>query len=135
MKIARDHGEDVSKAIDDGLSSFNRGAIGASGSTPVNVTVRDDDGAIRGGVVGRVFLDSFHISTVWIDDRLRGQGHGKAMMELAEAEGRRHGATNVWLNTLSWQARPFYESLGYSCFGEMPVLNGTERRYFMLKLL
>jgi ribosomal protein S18 acetylase RimI-like enzyme len=135
MKIARDHGEEVAKAIDDGLSSFNRKAVGTSDSTPVNVTVRDDDGAIKGGIVGRVFLDSLYISTVWIDDALRGQGHGKAMMELAEAEGRGHGATIAWLNTLSWQARPFYESLGYRCFAEMPILGGRQRRYFMMKEL
>jgi len=37
------------------------------------------------------------------------------------------------LYTLSWQARPFYEKLGYRVFGEMPFADGAHRRYFMRK--
>jgi ribosomal protein S18 acetylase RimI-like enzyme len=133
MKIARDHGEDVEKAVEAGLSAFNARVVGSAAPTAVNISVRDESGAIRGGVVARVWLDQLYVSLVWIDDALRGQGHGKAMLELAEAEGRSHGARQVWLNTLSWQARPFYESLGYICFGEMTLLGGTQQRYFLRK--
>jgi hypothetical protein len=45
------------------------------------------------------------------------------------------GAKIAWLYTLSWQARPFYENLGYRAFGEMPFHDGGYRRYFMRKEL
>ena len=43
------------------------------------------------------------------------------------------GAVQSWLHTLSWQARPFYERLGYILIGEMPLGGGKHRRYFMRK--
>jgi GNAT superfamily N-acetyltransferase len=133
LKIAIDPGEDVAKAVEAGLTEFNVRTMGTPEPIPVQVSVRDDGGAIKGGIVGRVWLDTLYISLVWNDDSLRGQGHGRAMMALAEAEGRKHGAAQSWLYTLSWQARPFYESLGYACFGEMSFGNGEHRRYFMRK--
>ncbi len=104
MRIARDTGEDVAKAVADGLTAFNRKVIGDFESVPVNVSVRDDDGKIVGGVVGSFSFDTLYISLVWLDDSLHGQGAGRAMMELAETEGRALGATQSWLYTLSWQA-------------------------------
>jgi GNAT superfamily N-acetyltransferase len=133
LKIAIDPGEDVAKAVEAGLTEFNVRTMGTPEPIPVQVSVRDDSGTIRGGGVGRVWLDALYISLVWIDDSLRGGGHGRAMMDCAEAEGRKHGATKSWLYTLSWQARPFYESLGYVCFGEMSFGAGQHRRYFMQK--
>jgi GNAT superfamily N-acetyltransferase len=134
LRIALDQSEqDVEKAVGEGLQAFNASVVGLSEAVPIIVSVRDDDGAIKGGIVGRVWLDTLYLSHVWIDDTLRGKGHGKAMMDVAEAEGRKHGAIQSWLNTLSWQARPFYESLGYSCFGEMPMVHGKHRRYFLRK--
>lgn len=132
MKIAVDEGKEVADAIDAGLKAFNARVAGTSDPVPVQVSVRDESGAIRGGVVGRVWMQALYIGTVWIDDALRGKGHGKTMMVAAEAEGRRLGATQVWLHTLSWQARPFYEALGYVCFGEMPFGDG-HFRHFMRK--
>ena len=35
------------------------------------------------------------------------------MMKLAEEEAIRRGCVGVWLDTHSFQARPFYEKLGY----------------------
>ncbi|MBS0470537.1 MAG: GNAT family N-acetyltransferase [Proteobacteria bacterium] len=134
MRIAVDPGEDVAPALDAGLKAFNERIADTSDPQQVQVSVRDDGGKIVGGVVGRVWMGSFYIGTVWIDDSLRGKGHGKAMLEMAEAEGRRLGAKMVWLHTLSWQARPFYEALGYDCFGEVPV-SGGHFRYFMRKTL
>lgn len=135
MKIALDDGKDVEKAVEDGLTAFNRRVAGTGEPIPVNVTVRDDAGIIVGGIVARVWMETLYIGLVWIDDPLRGKGHGKAMMDMVEARGREVGATNVWLNTLSWQARPFYEALGYTCFGEMPISSGQHHRYFMRKEL
>jgi GNAT superfamily N-acetyltransferase len=135
VQIARDDSEAVAKAVEDGLSAFNNRIVGSTAPIPVQIAVRDDSGTIRGGIVARIWLDTLYVNLVWIDDALRGHGHGKAMMEMVEAEGRKHGATQVWLNTLSWQARPFYEQLGYACFGEMPVANGKHKRYFLQKAL
>lgn len=133
MKIAIDDSPELPKAIQDGLAAYNHEAVGHSEPKPLNVSVRDDTGAIKGGVVARFNFDTVYIDLVWLDDALRGQGQGRAMIELVEAEARKLGARQSWLYTLSFQARPFYETLGYKVFGEMPYMDGKHRRYFMRK--
>jgi GNAT superfamily N-acetyltransferase len=130
-----DDSADVAKAIRDGLSEFNRKEAGVGDSTPCNVAVRDEAGNLVGGVIARINLDTVYIDHVWIGENLRGGGHGHAMMELVEDKARKLGARLAWLYTLSWQARPFYEKLGYRVFGEMPFGGGKHRRYFMRKEL
>ncbi len=55
------------------------------------------------------------------------------MMLLAEAEAKRLGAREAWLYTMSFQARPFYETLGYAQFAELDWLDGRHKRHFMRK--
>ena len=45
------------------------------------------------------------------------------------------GACLAWLETFDWQARPFYEHLGYAVFAELPHDNGRHARYFLKKAL
>jgi GNAT superfamily N-acetyltransferase len=135
VTIDYDDSADTAKAIRDGLTEFNHKAVNFPEPIPVNVAVRDGDGALRGGIVARVALDTVYIDIVWIDDALRGGGHGRIMMERVEEKARALGAKLAWLYTLSWQARPFYEKLGYRVFGEMPFADGAHQRYFMRKEL
>lgn len=135
LTIEEDDSEEAARAVRDGLTAFNRKAVNFPDPIPANVVVRDNDGNIRGGVVGRVAHDTVYIDLVWLDDALRGEGLGRAMLEQAENRARRLGARIAWLYTLSWQARPFYERLGYTVFGEMPFADGAHRRFFMRKNL
>jgi ribosomal protein S18 acetylase RimI-like enzyme len=54
-----------------------------------------------------------------IPDALRGSGLGSAIMREAEAVARRRGCIGVWLDTYSFQARGFYERLGYEVVGSI----------------
>jgi ribosomal protein S18 acetylase RimI-like enzyme len=134
--IAIDDNADTAKAVQQGLEAFNREIIGMEiVVAPLILAVRDENGKLCGGIVARTYTDSLYFDTVWVDQALRGAGHGRAMMMKAEDEGRRRGARHAWLATLSWQARPFYEKLGYRVFGEIPLLDGKHTRYFMQKQL
>jgi GNAT superfamily N-acetyltransferase len=133
VTIAFDDSAETAKAIRDGLTEFNRKAVNFPEPTPVNVAVRDASGALHGGVVARVTHDTLYIDIVWIDEVLRGGGHGRAMSEQVEGKARALGARIAWLYTLSWQARPFYEKPGYRVFGEMPFADAAHHRYFMRK--
>jgi GNAT superfamily N-acetyltransferase len=137
MKIAveDDQGGEIFKVLVEDLIAFNQMTAGVGRGEPVVVTVRDDDGTLRGAVWGRVNADSAYFDIVVLDAPLRRQGRGRAMMAAAEDEARRRGARDVWLYTLSWQARPFYEKLGYRCFAELPYMGGRHKRLFMTKTL
>jgi GNAT superfamily N-acetyltransferase len=133
INLSYDDSVEVANAIRDGLIQYNRKVAGLGDPVPINVAVRDESGQVRGGVVARFSLDTLYVDLVWIDETLRGGGHGRAMIELVEEKARTLGAGQAWLYTLSWQARPFYERLGYRVFAEMSFGNG--RRYFMRKEL
>jgi ribosomal protein S18 acetylase RimI-like enzyme len=130
-----DESSDTFQALLEGMKAFNKAAVGVGGAQKFNVALREENGHIVGGVAATLAADSLYLDVVWNDDSVRGQGHGRAMMEKIEAEGRRRGAHYAWLYTMSWQARPFYEKLGYACVGEMPFLDGRHRQYVMWKRL
>jgi len=56
-------------------------------------------------------------------------------MKRAEAEAIARGCRGAWLDTFAFQARPFYEQLGYTCFGELNDYPTGFARYFMNKAL
>jgi hypothetical protein len=55
-------------------------------------------------------------------------------MAQAEARAVERGYHSAWLDTFSFQARGFYERLGYQQFGSL-VYPPFHKRHFMKKLL
>jgi hypothetical protein len=47
----------------------------------------------------------------------------------------RRGCVGVWLDTFSFQARGFYEKLGYRVFGEVADYPPGHTRHFLKKSL
>jgi GNAT superfamily N-acetyltransferase len=52
-----------------------------------------------------------------------------------EAEARTRGCRQMWLDTYAFQARAFYERLGFSPFGQIDGPTPVFPRYFMQKQL
>jgi len=128
-----DADEAVQRALIAGMREFNAQATGGLQSHKIAAAVRGEDGALHGGVIGRLAGDSVYMEIVWNDDTVRGTGLGREMMLLAEDRARALGAREAWLYTMSFQAKPFYEKLGYTQFAELPWLGGVHKRHFMRK--
>ena len=56
-------------------------------------------------------------------------------MHEAEAEAVRRGCASAYLDTFDFQARPFYERLGYQLFGQLDDFPPGGSRYFLRKRL
>lgn len=69
-----------------------------------------------GGLWGRMIYGSLSVYLLFIPEALRGQGWGTALMQRAEAEPVAQGCRGVLLDTFSFQARPFYERLGFHVY-------------------
>jgi GNAT superfamily N-acetyltransferase len=80
-------------------------------------------------------MNVLFIRTLWIDERFRGNGHGKALIESIEGEARRFGAVRSYLDTLSVQAPDFYRDCGYETFGTIEGYPGGVTRYWFTKAL
>lgn len=122
-------------AVSDGLLRFNEGELGPSGARALSVFVRGPQGDVQAGLVGRTVFGWLFIEKVWVDESLRGQGVGRALVERAETEARARGCTNAWLDTYNPQAHELYRRLGYEPFGQIDDYVGSRTRFFLRKSL
>lgn len=121
--------------IRSGLSSYNRSRIPEKQYVPLVFTLFDPKGEFAGGLTGYTAYGWLFVDDLWIAEAARGKGQGRGLLLAAEAEARKRGCRNAWLDTFSFQARDFYERLGYSIFGELEDFPPGHRRYFMRKSL
>lgn len=120
--------------IRNGLREYNA-RFTEEGYAPLYVFLRDGDGTLVGGLLGDTYWGWLAIHIVWIDERYRGQNYGERLIAVAEEEARQRGCAHVQLDTLSFQARPFYEKQGYRVYGSLadfPAGSGHVR-YYMTK--
>lgn len=86
---------------------------------PLEVVLLDEAGGCVGGVIAGTRWEWLEVSLVWLAEEARGQDWGTRLMEAAEAEAHRRGCRWSRLNTFSFQARGFYEKLGYRVVGQV----------------
>lgn len=81
---------------------------------PYSVFIFDADQKVVGGISGVTFYGSLYVDALWVTAKLRGKGWGSKLMEEAHKIGKERGSTFATLNTMDWEALPFYQKLGYS---------------------
>jgi GNAT superfamily N-acetyltransferase len=128
------HPNDIT-AIVNGLAEFNRGQTGGAMPEYLLVTVRDAHGSVVGGLFGATYLGWLQVQCVWLPDALRGHRYGTELMVLVENEALRRGCKQVFLETYSFQALPFYEKCGYAIHSRMPDFPVGGARYALTKSL
>ena len=118
-----------------GLRQHNEEHLSGAGDTTFAVFLRGPEGTILGGLLAKAGRGWLHINTLWVDRSVRGQGYGAQLMAAAEAEALRRGCHSAYLDTFSFQARPFYERCGYEVFGTLEDFPAGHQRFFMRKTL
>ncbi len=79
----------------------------------IRLFVRNDSGEIVGGLLASVNMHCLAIQILWIEENLRHQGLGKALVLKAEEMAREAGASQAIVETTRFQAPHFYEKLGF----------------------
>lgn len=82
--------------------------------------VRDQNNKVIGGLLGLVNMHCLVIQIVWIEESYRGQGIGEDLVQQCEAKGIELGALQCIVETTDFQAKPFYERLGYAVIASVP---------------
>ena len=119
------------RAVLAGLRAYNTKQVGRIDHVPLSITLRD----VVGGVIGDTHLGWLFVQFFWIDEKYRGKGFGKRLIDAAEGEARKRGVKNVYLDTFSFQAPEFYEKLGYREFGRLKDYPAGHYRSWMTKAL
>ena len=117
------------------LFEFNESKVGPSNSKPVLVAIRDADGLVVGGLSGQTSRGWLFTHFLVVPEAMRGLGVGKKVLNMAETEAINRGCIGAWLDTFEFQARGFYEKMGYSCFGQINDYPSGFSRFFMKKSL
>jgi len=102
---------------------------------PVAFFVKTDDGEILGGLLGAIWAKRLYVSILAMQQPFRSKGYGTDLMNRAEQYAIERGCTDSWLSTFSFQARPFYEQLGYRLFGTLDNYPDSHSLFFMTKHL
>ncbi len=125
---------EVRAAILEGIVAHNTAAVGEMPRGELQLAVRDPyTGRIAGGLTGRYSLRWLFVELLYLPADMRGSGLGIALMRRAEAEALARGCVGVWLDTFSFQARGFYERLGYRAFGTIEGYPPGSARHFMAR--
>lgn len=128
-------GEAARQFIVNGLDMHNTAATGLPDYFPVNFVLRGGRGDVLGGVLGQLWGGWLQVTCLWVAEAARGAGHGARLLENAEAYARSRGAVGATLETYSFQARPFYERLGYEVFSALQGYPPGHVKFFLRKAL
>lgn len=94
------------------------------------------EGAILGGLEGYTFASYFYIALLWVSENARTAGVGSALIRAAEDEARKRGCTMSLVDTLSFQAEPFYVKNGYKPYVRLTrAFGGRASRIQLVKSL
>lgn len=117
------------------LSVFNAEHGWADSPALFNVVLRDDEGAIRGGLIARTNWHWLWVITLALAPGFRGRGHGARLLAAAESHALGLNCVGARLDTYSFQARAFYEKQGYTEAGRIPDCPPGHVRYTLFKRL
>jgi GNAT superfamily N-acetyltransferase len=121
--------------IVNGVDNYNIAATGMAAYFPVNFVLRSERDDVIGGILGQLWGGWLQITFLWVAEAARGQGYGRRLVQAAEDYARARGAVGATLETFSFQARPFYERLGYEAFGTLDEYPPGHAKFFLRKTL
>jgi GNAT superfamily N-acetyltransferase len=113
------------------LKHLGRVELGRS----IRLFLRDPADKVVGGAIGELFGGWLFITLLWVEEPLRNQGLGTELMNRLEQEAARLGCKHAHVDTYSFEARPFYEKLGYELFATLEDYPEGHCKYYLKKAL
>lgn len=131
--------DEAGKQIETALLTSLSNDLPQSTNVSFVLTAKNLAGELIGGLTASTSYGWFLVKVVWVKDDFRGCGLGRALMDKAEEKARNSECHSLWLDTSNPDAKRFYDSLGFTVFGELhnkPDQYPPEHsRWFMKKAL
>lgn len=105
--------EDDQNALLTGLRAYNFPFLKTSNFGDLAVYWRNEHNEIQGGLIGKIKGEWLCIEFLWMHESLRKGGYGTKLIQAAEQTARERGCLHALVDTLSFQALPFYQKNGY----------------------
>ena len=125
--------------IDKKIVEFNKANVPfqqAEDFINLSYVLKDSFGLVIAGINATLYCwNILYVDVLYVDDAHRGKGFGKQLLDDLENKARRLGGYMAHLDTFDWQAKEFYEGLGYSVCGILQNCPPGHTRYYLKKLL
>ena len=127
--------EALTRFVTESLASYNIAATGHSSWYPVSFFLRSARGEWLGGLLGNIWGGWLHVTHLWVASPERRHGNGTRLLQAAETYAIERGCLAATLETHSYEARPFYEKLGYQVFATLEDYPPGHSKFFLRKQL
>jgi GNAT superfamily N-acetyltransferase len=121
--------------LDKKIDDFNWGNWEVGERLPLAVQIKNNNDEVIAGSTARSFGDWLLLDILWVSEELRGQNVGSQILKKVEEAGKKRGCKKCLLDTLNFQAMPFYEKHGYKIQWVQEGYPKTGCKYFMVKQL
>ncbi|MCC8483309.1 MAG: GNAT family N-acetyltransferase [Rickettsia endosymbiont of Labidopullus appendiculatus] len=101
------------KIMEDGLNEQAKVKKGLDVIKSFSFTCFDNDKNFVAGVDGKSFYGCLYVDMLWVSENFRGQSYGTLLMAKVQEVARERNCKFMTVCTTDWQAKPFYEKLGF----------------------
>lgn len=96
----------------------------------------DKDGNIVAGIIAEMYCwNCVYVDILWVSESQRGKNLGSRLLLELEQDAKDKGAYLIHLDTFDFQAKEFYEKLGYEVFGILEDCPQNHTWYYLKKKL
>jgi GNAT superfamily N-acetyltransferase len=119
--------------VEAGLDATNAAVAALRNVRPLVVFAREQAEDVVGGAVGRTWGECCELRQLWVAESHRQCGLGTRLVREVERRARERGCRRLYLETFSFQAKPFYEKLGYQVIAEINGFEDGIVKYLMIR--
>ncbi len=113
--------------IKNGVMDYNKRFLGDWKPSAFSLYIRNAEGTLIAGVCGDYIHAYTRINWAWVHEDFRGRGVGKRALNAVEEFAKTKGCRYLQLDTMDFQARPFYQKLGFWIVATLPNwINGYD---------
>ncbi|ASJ95975.1 GNAT family N-acetyltransferase [Shewanella marisflavi] len=134
-RLIRDDSAEFAETVKQKIAEFNWQHWEVSERLPLGLKLENEAGELIAGLSARTFGNWLMIDNFWVSEALRGKAIGSKMLAETERIAKERGCVYAILDTLNFQAKPFYEARGYRLEWTQKAYPATGCKYFMTKTL
>lgn len=102
----------------------------------INKKIINENNDVIAGCVAKMYCwKVIYIDILWVDEKYRGYGFGKKLLNEIERVALEEGCSLIHLDTFDFQAKDFYIKQGYEMFGILEDCPENHCRYYLKKKL
>lgn len=132
MLVMKELDDTYQKNLLENLKVYDTLKTNTNNNKKISYGYFEDDKLIAGIKASIEGYKVMYIETLFVDENYRKHGLGKMLMKIIEEHAKFEGVLVIRLDTFSWQAKDYYESLGYELIGTY-LIDENYSEYFYVK--